>query len=163
MDVFSKEKRSQVMSSIRSTDTKPEMIVRKYLHANGFRYGLHNQKLPGHPDIVLRKYQTIVFINGCFWHGHKGCRHYTVPKSNTSYWTAKVRRNVERDAENITKLKSKGWRVITIWECELKSDIRENTLANLVRMLHQKAVEYDTTAPHTIMAAENAAIYGSDD
>lgn len=85
MDVFSKEKRSHIMSSIRSTDTKPEMIVRKYLHANGFRYGLHNQKLPGHPDIVLRKYQTIVFINGCFWHGHKGCRHYTVPKSNTSY------------------------------------------------------------------------------
>lgn len=86
-----------------------------------------------------------------------------MPKSNTSYWTAKVRRNVERDAENITKLKSKGWRVITIWECELKSDIRENTLANLVRMLHQKAVEYDTTAPYTIMAAENAAIYVSDD
>ena len=77
MDVFSKEKRSQVMYSIRSTDTKPEMIVRKYLHANGFRYGLHNQKLPGHPDIVLRKYQTIVFINGCFWHGHKGDRKST--------------------------------------------------------------------------------------
>lgn len=163
MDVFSKEKRSQVMSSVKSTDTKPEMIVRKYLHANGFRYGLHNQKLPGHPDIVLRKYKTIVFINGCFWHGHEGCRHYTVPKTNTTYWTAKVRRNVERDAENIAKLKSKGWRVITIWECELKSDMREKTLTNLVRMLHQKVVEYETTAPHIIMAAENAGIYGSDD
>src|SRR5882757_4447378 len=116
-DVHSKETRSYNMSQIRSKDTKPEILVRKFLHKNGFRYRLHVKNLPGKPDIVLPKYKTVIFIHGCFWHGHEGCKYYVVPKSNTSYWRPKIERNIQRDvlAENI--LKEAGWNIIKVWEC----------------------------------------------
>ena len=121
MDIKSKEERSRNMAAIKANDTKPEMLVRHYLHAHGFRYGLHNHKLPGSPDIVLRKYKTVIFINGCFWHGHEDCKYYRLPKSNIEFWHTKIERNRQRDTETIEALKAKSWRVITIWECELRN------------------------------------------
>lgn len=134
MDIKSKEERSRNMSAIRSGDTKPEMLVRRYLHARGFRYGLHNRKLPGSPDIVLRKYKTVIFINGCFWHGHEGCKYYRLPKSNIEFWQEKITRNKERDAFDVSVLEAKGWKVLTVWECELRTIAqREDTLTRLVQ------------------------------
>lgn len=164
MDVLSREKRSQIMASVKSSDTKPEMLVRRYLHAHGFRYGLHNRKLPGSPDIVLRKYKTVIFINGCFWHGHEGCRYYRLPKSNIEFWQTKIKRNRQRDIEAIEALKSKGWRVITIWECELRTVIqRSETLIQLVKDIKGdlKSVSY-TQEGQIHIAAEPEAEYGRD-
>lgn len=110
------------MSKIRSKNTLPEMIVRKYLHSKGFRYRLHDKKLPGKPDIVLPKYKTAIFIQGCFWHGHEGCKYHRIPKSNTEYWSGKICRNVSRDQLNQKALRESGWNVILVWECELKRD-----------------------------------------
>lgn len=119
------------MSAIKSNDTKPEMLVRKYLHSMGLRYGLHNKKLPGSPDIVLRKYKTVIFINGCFWHGHDNCRYYRLPKSNIEFWQTKINRNRERDKRDIEALRKRGWRVIVVWECELRTkELRQQTLRN---------------------------------
>lgn len=149
------------MSAIRSGDTKPEMIVRKYLHSQGFRYGLHNHKLPGSPDIVLRKYRTVIFINGCFWHGHKGCKYYRIPKSNVEFWETKINRNIERDAKNVAELAAKGWRVIIVWECELKKvAIREKTLASLPARIRGIAPSYLPADEDTALAAEPEEIYG---
>ena len=120
MDTLSPEKRSEVMSHIRSKDTKPEMVVRRHLHALGFRFRLHSPKLPGHPDIVLPKWHTVVFVNGCFWHRHKGCKTATMPKSNVEFWQAKFDRNVARDKKEHAALKAAGWHVIVLWECEVK-------------------------------------------
>ena len=164
MDVLSREKRSQIMASVKSSDTKPEMLVRRYLHAHGFRYGLHNRKLPGSPDIVLRKYKTVIFINGCFWHGHEGCRYYRLPKSNIEFWQTKIKRNRQRDIETIEALKTKGWRVITIWECELRTVIqRSETLIQLVKDIKGdlKSVGY-TQERQIHIAAEPEAEYGRD-
>lgn len=134
MDIKSKEERSRNMSAIRSGDTKPEMLVRRHLHARGFRYGLHNRKLPSSPDIVLRKYKTVIFINGCFWHGHEGCKYYRLPKSNIEFWQEKITRNKERDAFDVSVLEAKGWKVLTVWECELRTIAqREDTLTRLVQ------------------------------
>ena len=119
MDKISSEKRSKIMAAIHSKDTKPELIVRRYLHACGFRYRLHHKRLPGHPDIVLRKYRTCIFINGCFWHRCPSCN-LPLPKSNTEFWKEKFDRNVARDEEKTRALEALGWTVITIWECELK-------------------------------------------
>lgn len=136
MDTLSSEQRQRCMSAIRGKDTRPEMIVRRYLHSLGYRYGLHNRKLPGRPDLVLRKLKTVIFVNGCFWHGHEGCRYYRLPKSNVEFWTNKITRNQERDREVRQQLEEKGWNVITIWECELRnSEKREATLAELYRKL----------------------------
>ena len=123
--------RSYNMSCIRAKDTKPEIIVRKWLWNNGFRYRLNYKRLPGKPDVVLRKFRTCIFVNGCFWHGHEGCRYYTTPKSNVEYWVNKVKRNKERDLDVQQKLKEMGWHCITVWECELKADKRELTLTSL--------------------------------
>ena len=112
---------SRVMSSIRSKDTKPELIVRKVLHLSGYRYRLHKKTLPGRPDIFIRKINTAIFINGCFWHQHSGCSLAKQPKSNKLYWLPKLKRNVLRDKKNIDELKKRGLRVITLWECALKS------------------------------------------
>ncbi len=131
-DVHSPEVRSYNMSRIKGKNTKPEMLVRKFLHANGFRYGLHNKKLPGKPDLVLRKYKTAIFVHGCFWHGHDGCKYYVVPKTNTDWWLAKINRNKELDKQHSYELKSKGWKVIVIYECELKKNKREATLQILL-------------------------------
>lgn len=131
MDNHSKEVRSYNMSRIRSTNSKPEDIVRKYLFSKGLRYRKNVKTLPGKPDVVLTKYKTVIFVNGCFWHGHQGCRYFVMPKSNTEYWNKKIAGNVERDRNVIVQLEGLGWNVITVWECQLKKDKRENTLEYL--------------------------------
>jgi len=134
-DVHSKETRSYNMSRIRSRDTKPELLVRKFLFSKGFRYRLHQKKLPGKPDIVLPKYKTVIFVHGCFWHSHNGCSRSVTPKSNQSYWMPKIERNAKRDVDNAFLLKKMGWRIIVIWECELKTRFIENTFSGLLDKL----------------------------
>ena len=120
-DSFSKKKRSWMMSRIRSDNTKPEKIVRSFLHGEGYRFRLYDNSLPGKPDIVLKKYNTVIFVNGCFWHQHKGCKRQTVPKTNIDYWEKKLSRNIERQKEAIRLLKRSGWKVIIICECQTKN------------------------------------------
>ena len=131
MDNHTKEVRSYNMSRIKSINSKPEELVRKYLFSQGLRYRKNVKRLPGKPDIVLSKYKTIVFINGCFWHGHKGCRYFVMPKSNTEYWNKKIDNNVKRDELVYQQLSELGWNILVVWECELKRDKRENTLEYL--------------------------------
>ena len=119
-DVFSPEKRSEVMRTVKSADTKPEIALRKALFARGFRYRLHVKGLPGKPDLVFPKYCAAIFVHGCFWHGHDCARGARVPKSNRAYWTAKIARNKERDQKTVKALAHSGWRVYVVWECELK-------------------------------------------
>ena len=118
MDSLTKEHRSWNMSRIRSTNTKPEMVVRSFLHRNGFRFRLHVKELPGHPDIVLPKYKTVIEVRGCFWHRHQGCKYATTPASNTEYWRVKFKQNITRDQKNARALAALGWQVIVVWECE---------------------------------------------
>lgn len=133
MDVHSKETRSYNMSRIKSSNTKPEEIVRKYLFSKGFRYRKNDKRYPGKPDIVLPKYRTIIFVNGCFWHGHKGCKYYVVPKTNTDFWLNKINHNIERDQKQINQLKMEGWNVIVVWECQLKQEKQNDTLMSIER------------------------------
>lgn len=133
MDVHSKEVRSYNMSCIKGKNTKPEEIVRKYLFSQGFRYRKNDKRYPGTPDIVLPKYKTAILINGCFWHGHQGCRYFVVPKSNTEFWVNKIEKNKQRDNKKIEELRSLGWKVIVIWECQLKKDVINETMADLVK------------------------------
>ena len=134
-DVHNKETRSYNMSRIKGKDTKCELIVRKFLYANGFRYRLNYKKLPGKPDIVLPKYKTVIFVHGCFWHGHEGCRYFVMPKTRTEWWSQKIEHNKIRDAETKAKLTEENWRVIEIFECELKRQQKDNTLGNLLNIL----------------------------
>lgn len=131
-DVHSTETRSYNMSQIKDKDTKPEVMVRKYLFSKGFRYRKNDKRLPGKPDIVLPKYKTVIFVNGCFWHKHEGCKYFVWPKSNADFWKDKIISNVRRDEENYYKLFQLGWKIIIIWECELKPDKRDATLAKAV-------------------------------
>lgn len=131
-DVHTPEQRSYNMSRVRSKDTKPELIVRKFLHAHGYRYRLHDKTLPGTPDVVLPKYKTVIFVHGCFFHGHDGCRYFVVPKTRTDWWMDKINGNKRRDAENEAKLVADGWKIITIFECALKPKTKESTLHNLL-------------------------------
>lgn len=126
--------RSYNMSRIKGKDTKPEEIVRKYLFSKGFRYRKNDPKLPGKPDIVLPKYRTVIFVNGCFWHMHEGCRYFVWPKHNAEFWEKKIRDNAERDKRNYKKLEEQGWKVLTIWECGLK-DAKDETLQWLEKQL----------------------------
>lgn len=119
-DVHSKEVRSYNMSQIRSKNTKPEMLVRSYLHKQGYRFRLHDKKLPGKPDIVLPKYKTVIFVHGCFWHGHKNCKYFVVPKTRTKWWLEKINGNIARDKKAARELKKLGWKVINIWGCKVK-------------------------------------------
>ncbi len=135
MDPLTPEQRSKNMAAIKSKDTKPELIVRKYLWANGYRYRKTTKLLPGKPDIVLLKYRTCIFINGCFWHGHDDCKLYRLPKTNTEFWINKVTRNKERDSQVIEKLNSLGWNCLIVWECQLKPNKREATLRELTGKL----------------------------
>lgn len=130
-DVHSKETRSYNMSRIRSKDTKPEMLVRKFLHKNGFRYRLHVKDMPGKPDIVLPKYKTVIFIHGCFWHGHEGCKYFVVPKTRTEWWLHKIGTNISNDTNAEKALLEAGWKIIKIWECQLKKTEIDNTFSLL--------------------------------
>lgn len=134
-DNHTKEVRSMNMSHIRSTNTKPEELVRKYLFSRGFRYRKNDKRYPGKPDIVLPKYKTVIFVNGCFWHKHEGCRYFVWPKSNIEFWKEKITKNINRDIKNYCELEAMGWNVLIVWECELKKDIREKTLENLCKMI----------------------------
>lgn len=135
MDNRSKEARSKNMSHIPSKNTKPEEMVRKYLFSKGFRYRKNVSKLPGKPDIVLPKYHAVVFVNGCFWHGHQGCKWFVPPKTNTEFWNAKFQYNIERDRKNYSKLKALGWRVFVIWECEIRHGDAEKAMNSLATHL----------------------------
>lgn len=150
------------MQAIKGKDTKPEMLVRRYLHARGYRYGLHNRRLPGCPDIVLRRLKTVIFIHGCFWHGHDDCRYYRLPKSNIDFWQSKIDRNKARDAASIAALEAKGWNVIVIWECELKpKEQREATLHALAMRLNSiDTIREDRTEDAPAIAAEPISAYG---
>ncbi|MCF6151844.1 DNA mismatch endonuclease of very short patch repair [Candidatus Kuenenia stuttgartiensis] len=134
-DVHNKKTRSYNMSKIRGKDTKPEIIVRKFLFGNGFRYKLHDKMLPGKPDLVFPKYKTVVFIHGCFWHGHDGCKYFVVPKTRRKWWLEKINRNKQLDTENSGKLKKLGWKILTVFECKLKPGNMENTLNRLATRL----------------------------
>ena len=131
-DVHTSEQRSYNMSRIHSKNTKPEELVRKFLFSQGFRYRKNDAKLPGKPDIVLPKYKAVIFVNGCFWHGHEGCRYFVWPKNNAEFWKEKITGNIQRDKHNHQLLANQGWRVIEIWECQLMKSVVDNTLQNLV-------------------------------
>ena len=137
-DVHEPETRSYNMSQIQGKDTKPEMMVRKFLHSNGFRYRLHAKDLPGKPDLVFPKYNSVIFVHGCFWHAHEGCKYFKIPDTRTKWWKDKLYANKKRDKENIKELEQEGWNVIVVWECELKSN-KENTLKNLASELEINA------------------------
>lgn len=130
-DKFSKGTRSRIMSRIRGKDTKPEILVRSYLFSRGLRFRKNDRRYPGSPDIVLPKFNTIVFVHGCFWHLHEGCKYAKMPKSNVDFWKTKLYGNRERDERNRKELEEMGWNVITVWECELKKDKRQHTLESL--------------------------------
>jgi DNA mismatch endonuclease, patch repair protein len=134
-DVNDKKTRSYNMSRIRNKDTKPELIVRKFLFNKGFRYRIHVKDLPGKPDIVLPKYKTVIFIHGCFWHGHKGCKYFVVPKTRTKWWLDKINGNKVNDIKSIRLLKKSGWRVIQIFECKLRPRIINTTLSSLIKKI----------------------------
>ena len=135
-DVLNPQQRHRCMSHIRSKATKPEMHVRKWLWARGYRYRLNVRSVPGKPDIVMRKYRTAIFVNGCFWHGHEGCKQFVMPKTNTAFWQAKIARNQERDRCNYDILLQNGWQVIVVWECQLTSKMLENTMRQVEVLLH---------------------------
>ena len=125
------------MSRIRSKDTKPELLVRKFLFSQGFRYRIHVKKLPGKPDIVLPKYKTVIFVHGCFWHGHEDCSYFVVPKTRTDWWLSKINRNRELDKQNAEKLEETGWRVMVIFECNLRLEKLQSTLYSIVSQLNE--------------------------
>lgn len=167
MDKLTKEQRHRCMSAIKGKNTKPELLVRKFLFSRGFRYRLNYSRLPGHPDLVLHKYRTAIFVNGCFWHGHQGCKHYILPKTNIEFWKNKIERNRNRDLEERQKLVSMGWHCITIWECQLKPKVRQQTLEALVYTLSHIFLEDRRITPYKereeelSMVAEPTTEYGS--
>ena len=147
MDTLTLSLRSHCMSRIRGKNTKPEILVRKGLHTRGFRFRLHNRKLPGSPDIVLPKYGVVIMVNGCFGHGHKGCRYATKPKTNIEFWETKIARNRHRDEVTTAHLEALGWTVITVWECELRgkleSDARLDKLADEIRFIGESKIQQE--------------------
>ena len=134
-DTLTQEQRRRCMSHIRSKNTKPEILVRHELFRRGYRYRINVSKLHGRPDIVLPKYKTVIFINGCFWHWHEGCKHFVLPKSNIEYWKSKNLRNQQRDKETILKLQQQGWRVIVVWECEINKSQLLQTIDQIVSFI----------------------------
>lgn len=159
-DIVTPEERSRIMAAVKGNDTKPEMLVRRYLHGCGFRYGLHNKNLPGSPDIVLRRFKTVIFVHGCFWHGHENCRYYRLPKSNIEFWQSKVEHNRARDERVQAELHAKGWRVLIIWECELKTkEKRERTFKELFHILNGTYSHPSYPFAETTIAAEPESPY----
>lgn len=155
MDTISKERRSWNMSRIKSGHTKPEKTVRSLLYKMGCRFRLHYKKLPGRPDIVLPKYKTVIFVHGCFWHRHKGCKDATMPKSNICFWQKKLSGNVARDRKKQRELKKNGWKVIVVWECEVEKSIDE------VAAKISKKLSYPEQHSTMLMAAEDRAYYNT--
>lgn len=141
MDVHDTKTRSYNMSRIKGKRTKPEDLVAKYLFAQGYRYRRNVKSLPGTPDIVLKKYRTVIFINGCFWHMHEGCKYFVWPENNAEFWKEKLLANKRRDEEKIKQLTSNGWKVLVIWECQLKSAVRDATLAMLSSTIKEQVNE----------------------
>lgn len=121
MDIVEPQRRSAMMANIKSKNTRPEVELRSFLHHSGIRFRIHSKALPGHPDIVIKKYNAIIFVNGCFWHHHSNCRFAYIPKSRTDFWTSKFEQNIARDKVNVEELEHLGWRVLTVWECEMKT------------------------------------------
>lgn len=155
------EQRSRCMAAIKGKDTKPEMIVRKYLFSRGLRFRVQVRKLPGKPDIVLPKYKTAIFVNGCFWHGHEGCKYFRLPKSNVEFWKEKIERNIERDKESMQALFDLGWKVVRVWECELRNKAnREDTLNKIYNSITTSGNSgYSLEETDIPMAAEPEAGY----
>lgn len=168
MDKLTPEQRSRTMRRIRSRDTKPEMLVRRFLYAQGFRYRVNVRTLPGKPDIALRKYGVAIFVHGCFWHGHE-CQHGRMPQTNTDFWRRKIERNMSRDAEVRERLRALGWRTMVVWECQLKPKCRQQTLTEVADLLRKAFVERHRpkgyALPHEadglLVAAEPAAGYSA--
>lgn len=133
-DVHSPTQRSYNMSRIKGKDTKPELLVRKFLFSKGFRYRVNDKRLPGKPDIVLPKYKTVIFVNGCFWHGHDGCKHATLPKTRIDWWANKLAKNQENDRKYYSALQIAGWMVIVVWTCDLQTQPKQ-TLNNLLKLI----------------------------
>ena len=154
MDIWDKKKRSAVMVKIKSKDTKPEWIVRRYLFSRGYRYRKNVKGMPGTPDIVMRKYGIVIFIHGCFWHGHEADGN--IPRSNTEFWQKKIKRNQERDARNKEALKRMGWRVMTIWECQLKPAVRKRTLLEMEYFINHTFLE-------RFKPRRSPAVYGTEE
>jgi len=171
LDIWNKEKRSEVMSKIRSKNTKPEMALRKALFARGFRYRVNDTKLPGKPDIVLPKYKTVIFLHGCFWHRHEGCKYAYTPKTNTEFWVEKITSNKERDKLNLQKLTALGWNVITVWECEIRHEHKHDITPLINRIIAELLVHspdypkkvsmkfYEQIEDQVMMVAENIIEY----
>ena len=169
MDKLTPQQRHKAMSAIRGKDTKPEMIVRRGLWKRGFRYRLNHKRLPGHPDLVLRKYRTCIFVNGCFWHGHKVTLNIKdetlnidnsecckIPKTNREFWVNKIRRNQQRDIEDQQRLAAMGWHCITVWECELKPSLREQTLESIAFTLnHIYLQDHQIPKPYPTLEEES--------
>ena len=160
MDTLSTEQRSLNMAKIHSKDTKPEVFLRSALHKAGFRFRKNDKRYLGTPDIFLPHYNAVIFIHGCFWHGHEGCKYYVVPKSNTKFWQDKILRNQQRDLEVMHKLAEMGWHTIVVWECELKPAVREQTLESLAFTLNHIFLQdrsirlYELPEEDSAMAAE---------
>ncbi len=170
MDRLTQEQRHRNMTAIRGKDTKPELLVRKFLFSRGFRYRLNHPRLPGHPDLVLRKYRTVIFVNGCFWHGHEDCKYFRLPKTNIDFWQNKIERNKERDKKEQCQLAMMGWHCITVWECQLKPKVRNQTLESLAYTLNHIYLEDRKIKTYKIaeqddslMAAEPQSLYGKSD
>lgn len=142
---ISPETRSRMMAGIRGKDTKPELTIRRHLHAEGFRFRLFRRDLPGRPDIVLPRWRVAAFAHGCFWHGHAGCSYFRLPKTRPEFWEAKILRNTERDQEAIAQLRDAGWRVAVIWECALRRQ-PERTLHSLSTFIRSKRVYFEIGA-----------------
>lgn len=137
VDKFSKHKRSEIMSHIKSKNTKPEITVRKIIYSLGYRYRLHRKDLPGKPDLAFIKKKKVIFINGCFWHGHSGCKKSALPDTNYEFWNDKIKKNVNRDTLNYQRLKDMGWKYLVIWQCEIKNDNLENIKSNIIHFLNE--------------------------
>lgn len=164
-DVMTPEQRSQCMAAIRGKDTKPEMIVRKFLFSKGLRYRIQVKNLSGCPDIVFPKYRTVIFVNGCFWHGHEGCKYFRLPKSNVEFWSEKIKTNIARDLKNEARLREQGWRVIRVWECSLKTVATRNKFLEGIYediTVKHKGFGYEVESPALPIAAEPEAEYGSE-
>ncbi len=161
MDKLTKEDRSWNMSRIRAKNTKPEMLVRRLLHRAGFRFRIHNRKLPGNPDIVLPRFRTVIFVHGCYWHRHPGCREATIPRTNQDYWLPKFERTVQRDREAQQELLAHGWKVILLWECEIERANSDEMVAMLTEEIGRRGglPAEQATGDRDLLAAEDGTKY----